>query len=119
MKRNLDFKLTINSQQTKTIIALLVIILFAPCFCVSEAVADSQSSNVSNISKNTERNMDVFYGSDTLPLGIRSRYVENINGLTIHILEAGYEAKKPTLCFASPWFSGTGLQLEEGNATSG
>jgi pimeloyl-ACP methyl ester carboxylesterase len=28
-----------------------------------------------------------------LPLGIRSRYVENINGLRMHVLEAGYESK--------------------------
>ena len=27
-----------------------------------------------------------------LPAGIRSRFVEHINGLTVHILEAGYEA---------------------------
>src|SRR6201989_2055908 len=26
-----------------------------------------------------------------LPTGIRSRYVENINGLTMHVLEAGFE----------------------------
>ena len=28
-----------------------------------------------------------------LPLGIRSRYVPNINGLTFHVLEAGFESK--------------------------
>src|SRR5437016_13206315 len=28
-----------------------------------------------------------------LPPGIRSRYVENINGLTLHVLEAGFETK--------------------------
>jgi pimeloyl-ACP methyl ester carboxylesterase len=28
-----------------------------------------------------------------LPAGIRSRYVENINGLRMHVLEAGYETK--------------------------
>ncbi len=28
-----------------------------------------------------------------LPPGIRSRFVENINGLTMHVLEAGYETK--------------------------
>lgn len=28
-----------------------------------------------------------------LPAGIRSRYVENINGLTMHVLEAGFETK--------------------------
>jgi pimeloyl-ACP methyl ester carboxylesterase len=31
------------------------------------------------------------YGNSTLPVGIRSRRVANINGLTVHMLEAGYE----------------------------
>src|SRR5215472_1014454 len=31
------------------------------------------------------------YGDATLPPGIRSRRVANVNGLTVHILEAGYE----------------------------
>lgn len=31
------------------------------------------------------------YGNGTLPPGIRSRVVPNINGLTVHLLEAGFE----------------------------
>jgi pimeloyl-ACP methyl ester carboxylesterase len=31
------------------------------------------------------------YGNGTLPPGIRSRTIENVNGLDVHILEAGYE----------------------------
>ena len=31
------------------------------------------------------------YGNSTLPRGIRSRRVANVNGLTVHMLEAGYE----------------------------
>jgi len=31
------------------------------------------------------------YGNGTLPAGIRSRHVANVNGMTVHILEAGYE----------------------------
>jgi pimeloyl-ACP methyl ester carboxylesterase len=31
------------------------------------------------------------YGNGTLPPGIRSRTVANVNGMTVHILEAGYE----------------------------
>jgi len=31
------------------------------------------------------------YGSGTIPAGIRSRQIANVNGLTVHILEAGYE----------------------------
>ena len=31
------------------------------------------------------------YGNGTLPAGVRSRRIANVNGLTVHILEAGYE----------------------------
>src|SRR6266850_3005810 len=31
------------------------------------------------------------YGNGTLPAGIRSRAVANVNGMSVHILEAGYE----------------------------
>ena len=37
-------------------------------------------------------NKNVFYGAESLPTGIRSRYVNNNNGLNMHILEAGFEA---------------------------
>ena len=33
------------------------------------------------------------YSEAILPAGIRSRFVDNINGLTMHVLEAGFEAK--------------------------
>ena len=38
-------------------------------------------------------NRNVAYGAATLPDGIRSRFVNNINGLRMHILEAGFEAR--------------------------
>ena len=31
------------------------------------------------------------YGNGTIPAGIRSRQVANVNGLTVHMMEAGYE----------------------------
>src|SRR5438105_8986549 len=31
------------------------------------------------------------YGNGTIPAGIRSRHISNVNGMTVHILEAGYE----------------------------
>ena len=31
------------------------------------------------------------YGNGTLPPGVRSRAIANVNGLTVHILEAGYQ----------------------------
>lgn len=37
------------------------------------------------------KNSHVVYGQDTLSLGIRSRLVDNNNGVIMHILEAGFE----------------------------
>src|SRR5262245_17477963 len=31
------------------------------------------------------------YGNGTLPAGIRSRHIENVNGMTVHMLEVGFE----------------------------
>ncbi len=31
------------------------------------------------------------YGNGTIPVGIRSRQIANVNGMTVHVLEAGYE----------------------------
>ncbi len=31
------------------------------------------------------------YGNGTLPPGVRERHIAGVNGLTVHILEAGYE----------------------------
>ena len=36
-------------------------------------------------------NQNVAYGEATIPSGIRSRFVNNINGLTVHMLEAGFD----------------------------
>src|SRR5438105_1673427 len=33
------------------------------------------------------------YGNSTLPAGIRSRRIANVNGLTVHVLEAGFETQ--------------------------
>ena len=34
----------------------------------------------------------VAYGQTTIPVGIRSRFVDTNNGVTLHVLEAGFEA---------------------------
>ena len=39
-----------------------------------------------------KKNEHVAYGETTLPAGIRSRFVDNSNGLKMHMLEAGFEA---------------------------
>src|SRR5512134_1982579 len=36
-------------------------------------------------------NTTAAYGATTLPHGIRSRFVQDINGLTVHLLEAGFD----------------------------
>jgi pimeloyl-ACP methyl ester carboxylesterase len=36
-------------------------------------------------------NPDVVYGATTIPVGIRSRLVTGVNGITMHALEAGFE----------------------------
>ena len=43
-------------------------------------------------------NPDVAYGATTIPIGIRSRLIPNINGIPMHALEAGYEgANRPAV----------------------
>jgi pimeloyl-ACP methyl ester carboxylesterase len=37
------------------------------------------------------RNADVLYGADSIPAGIRSRELRNVNGITMHVLEAGHQ----------------------------
>ncbi|MHB1413733.1 MAG: alpha/beta fold hydrolase [Chloroflexota bacterium] len=39
------------------------------------------------------KNDNVAYGNTTLPAGIRSRFVPGVNGLTMHVLEAGFESR--------------------------
>lgn len=36
-------------------------------------------------------NADVLYGQELLPQGVRSRLIDNNNGCTMHVLEAGFE----------------------------
>ena len=59
----------------------------------AESTFQNQFTSTPKEFNNQKKNMDVFYGKDTLASGIRSRFVENVNGLKIHILEAGFEEK--------------------------
>jgi len=43
------------------------------------------------VSATAQGNRDVAYGGTTLPAGIRSRLINNVNGITYHVLEAGFE----------------------------
>src|SRR5438876_5172222 len=40
---------------------------------------------------NTDFSKLPAYGNGTIPAGIRSRHIPNVNGMTVHILEAGFE----------------------------
>lgn len=51
-----------------------------------------QEKKVKNLNQSL-LNQDVAYGKSSLSAGIRSRFIKNINGLTMHILEAGFEVK--------------------------
>ena len=46
------------------------------------------------------------YGNSTLPPRIRSRIITDINGLAMHVLEAGFEPK------GRPCFGNRGIQLD-------
>lgn len=45
----------------------------------------------------SELNSDVEYGQRTLPPGVRSRRINNNNGLTVHFLDAGFETSRRRL----------------------
>ena len=59
------------------------------------------------------------YGNGTLPAGIRSRIVNNNNGLMVHVLEAGFETRGPALRAAAARLPGARLQLAQGDAAAG
>jgi len=40
---------------------------------------------------NTDFSKLAAYGNGALPKGVRSRQIANVNGMTVHVLEAGYE----------------------------
>jgi pimeloyl-ACP methyl ester carboxylesterase len=50
----------------------------------ARGIADTTSSI-------SQRNFKVLYGQDTLSEGIRSRIIDNNNGVKMHILESGFE----------------------------
>ena len=49
-------------------------------------------------------NKDVAYGQATIPVGIRSRFVDNVNGLRMHVLEAGYQTSGRPGVLTLAWF---------------
>ena len=52
----------------------------------------THGSSTLHAAGHTWTNASVLYGQRTLPPGIRSRLVDNNNGATLHILEAGFDS---------------------------
>ena len=99
--QNLAAALTIGDFNRHQLIYCIITVL-APTSVMLGTIISKTSPEFTNQSNSTnnakelweiEKNNNVVYGKTTLPLGIRSRFVKNINGLTIHILEAGFEVK--------------------------
>ena len=55
--------------------------------------ASAMNKTINAQSPDTQPSEAGRYDSGILPPGIRSRFVENINGLRVHVLEAGFEAR--------------------------
>jgi pimeloyl-ACP methyl ester carboxylesterase len=53
--------------------------------------ADPQGTAAVAQTSSIPRNENVEYGQDTLPVGIRSRIIDNNNGVKMHILESGFQ----------------------------
>jgi pimeloyl-ACP methyl ester carboxylesterase len=53
------------------------------------AIAQSMLARAAIV--NTDFSTLAPYGNGTIPVGIRSRQIPDVNGMTVHILEAGYE----------------------------
>ena len=77
------------------VVAVLASIAVASVACASAAPAAPAvaevGTNAAEKPNVMQRNRQVAYGETTLPAGIRSRFVKDVNGLTLHLLEAGFE----------------------------
>lgn len=86
-----------RGQLMHEVIAALASASVVPYARASDAFAGSafHSQATDNMKKlaQIEKNTDIAYSKETLPCGIRSRFVENINGLTMHLQESGFEYK--------------------------
>jgi pimeloyl-ACP methyl ester carboxylesterase len=73
-------------------------VLLARTSLASTAGALDASFAGSAAAARTTLNDRVAYGRGTLPAGVRSRFVDSNNGVTLHLLEAGFEqAGRPCL----------------------
>jgi pimeloyl-ACP methyl ester carboxylesterase len=67
-------------------------------FTRREFLMSAAAAPIARTSRVQSRNPDVAYGETTIPIGIRSRLLQGINGITMHVLEAGFEqANRPAV----------------------
>src|SRR5689334_3377466 len=65
--------------------------MIAPARASRPNVADTAPHAQEELAQ-VETNNDVAYGENSLPAGIRSRFLDTKNGCILHVLEAGYES---------------------------
>ena len=79
------------------LVAALVSVTASTITRAADALAESDSRGrmIDDFNESVEitKNQSVAYGDTTLPVGIRSRFVNNSNGLKMHVLEAGLKNK--------------------------
>src|SRR4051812_34080646 len=60
---------------------------------VKSLVVAPAAATMSTMAAQESTSRPAPYNQSILPTGIRSRFVENVNGLRVHVLEAGFDAK--------------------------
>lgn len=92
MPKQRDKTKSINQLSRRQLLQALVSL--AP----AAAIAGTAVATVAHAQISSQTDEIGPYPSDWLPAGIRSRFVNNVNGLRVHVLEAGYETSgRPAL----------------------
>ena len=80
-------------QLLQGIVFTLGMLVMQPNLRSAEPNNETRRATQFEFQEQTITNEKVTYSKDVLPQGIRSRFVNNVNGLNIHILEAGFETE--------------------------
>ena len=78
-------------QLLQGIVFTLGMLVIQPMVTPAKQNNETQLTTRFESQEQTITNEKVTYRKDVLPQGIRSRFVNNVNGLNMHILEAGFE----------------------------
>lgn len=89
---NTKFTLFRSENATRRRVLQSFVAMLADATVVNNAKgANTEPEIAATASSRVGGNSNVAYPGAMLPAGIRSRFVSNVNGLTMHILEAGFE----------------------------